>query len=301
MARGTWLLNANNSLTLDRPHILAILNVTPDSFSDGGELATVERAVSRAITALEAGASMLDIGGESTRPGAERVDAKEQIARVVPVIRAIRTTGNNVPISVDTTLSEVARVALDAGASAVNDVSGGSEDPQMLKLIAERGCGVILMHRLRPPGEDRYSDQYKGDAPAYEGGVVSAVRGALRSCAQRAIDAGIEPSKVVLDPGLGFGKTVGQNLELIRAASELEQIGYPILSAASRKSFVGTLSGVQEPRDRVVGSVAITLAQYQEGVRLFRVHDVEPHAQALRVAHAIAGEPLYDADRLVSE
>lgn len=284
-----WRLTGGRVLTLDRPRLMAILNVTPDSFSDGGTLTTPERVVDRARRALDEGADMLDIGGESTRPGAQRVHADEQIARVVPAIRAIRDAGIDAPISVDTTRVAVASSALDAGADAINDVSGGLEEPDILTRAAECSCGLILMHRLRPPERDTYSTQYADAPPAYEGGVVRAVRDALEACARRAINAGVSRDAIVLDPGLGFGKTVEQNIALVRASTEFETIGFPTLGAASRKSFVGALSGVDEPSDRVAGSIAFALAQHARGVRLFRVHDVAPHAQALRVAHAIRG------------
>ena len=303
MSVRVWQLRAHTgaALPLDRPHILAILNVTPDSFSDGGELPSPSAVVARAMRVLEEGASMLDIGAESTRPGAERVPADEQIARAVPAIEAIRAAGIDAPISIDTTRADVARAALDASADAINDVSGATEDPGLLPLAAERGCAVILMHRLRPPDADRYSDQYTRDAPTYEGGVVHAVRTALEACAQRALDAGVAPESIVLDPGLGFGKTVDQNLALVRATRELEAIGYPTLGAASRKSFVGKLTGVPEARERVIGSVAFALAQFRAGVRLFRVHDVEPHRQALAVARALDAESPVTPAQIASE
>ncbi|MFG0274932.1 MAG: dihydropteroate synthase [Phycisphaerales bacterium] len=274
------------SLSLDAPRIIAILNVTPDSFSDGGEIAGPDGALRRAEAALDDGAHMLDVGGESTRPGAARIDAAEQIRRVVPAIEAIRRAGLDCPISVDTTLAPVARAAIDAGADCVNDVSGAREDDAMLALGAERACGIVLMHRLRPPGDDRYSDRYADDAPDYDagGGVVAVVRAFLRERAQAALEAGVAHDAIVVDPGLGFGKTVAQNLALIRAAPSFLADGLPVLSAASRKSFIGRLSGVEPPAERVAGSMAISVAQLLVGVRLFRVHDVRQHAEALRVA-----------------
>lgn len=283
----TWKLGNGRTLPLDRPRVLAILNVTPDSFSDAGALPTPESCVARAREAIAHGADMLDIGGESTRPGAGRVPPPEQIARTVPPIEAIRAAGIDAPISIDTTRSDVARAALDAGADAINDVSGATEDHAMLALASERACGLVLMHRLRPPDADSYSDRYTTDAPEYPGGVVDAVRRTLRVMAQRALDAGCAPGTIVLDPGLGFGKTVEQNLELIRSPRAFEALGFPTLSAASRKSFVGTVSGVERPSRRVSGSVAISVAHCLAGVRLFRVHDVAEHAQALRMAREL--------------
>jgi len=284
-----WRLARGRRLTLDRPRIIAILNLTPDSFSDGGQIPDPHHALRRAQEALEHGADMLDIGGESTRPGAQRVDAQEQIRRVVPTIEAVRAAGITCPISVDTTRAAVARAALDAGADAVNDVAAAREDDAMLPLAAERACGLILMHRLRPPDADRYSHQYAADAPQYsaQGGVVSAVRTFLRRRADDAIAAGCDHQAIVLDPGLGFGKTVKQNLALLAAAETLATLGFPLLSAASRKSFIGHLSGVDRPADRVAGSIAASAAHLFAGARLFRVHDVREHAEALRVGWAI--------------
>ncbi|MEM1423444.1 MAG: dihydropteroate synthase [Planctomycetota bacterium] len=285
-----WRLSPTRTLTLDEPQILAILNVTPDSFSDGGELHTTDAIVARAQWALADGAHMLDIGGESTRPGAQRVPPEQQIARTRPAIRAIRDAGIDAPISIDTTRAGVAEAALDAGADAINDVSGGTEDPAILTLAAERSAGIILMHRLRPPEHDSYSDRYT-DTPVYDKGVVDTVRDALRDASERAISAGCAHDAIVLDPGLGFGKTVEQNIALVNAAHRFEALGHPTLSGASRKSFVGAITGVDEPRERVAGSLAFALAHHASGVRLFRVHDVAPHAHALRVAHALNGLP----------
>ncbi|USO00332.1 MAG: dihydropteroate synthase [Phycisphaeraceae bacterium] len=270
---------------------MAIVNATPDSFSDGGRHNDPSRAVDAARAFVAVGADMLDVGGESTRPGSQRVQADEQIRRVVPVIRAIREAGVDTPISIDTTLAAVAWAALDAGADAINDVSGGEEDPDLVALAAERACGLILMHRLVPPERDRYSDRYD-EAPAY-GDVVEAVRADLGRKAEAAIAAGCDPESIVLDPGLGFGKTVEQNVELVQGSAKLMSLGYPLLGAASRKSFVGRLSmGPMDrdppgPADRLGGSIVFSLAQLARGVRLFRVHDVREQARALRAAWAI--------------
>lgn len=280
-----WRLARGGSLALDAPRIIAIINVTPDSFSDGGKLATVDDAVDAMRRAVEDGAAMLDIGGESTRPGADRVAADEQIRRVIPAISAARRAGIETPISVDTTLASVARAALDAGADAVNDVSAGNEDPAMLPLAAQRACGIVLMHRLKPPESDRYSHLHT-TTPAYEhtDGVVGAVRQFLCERADAALAAGIARDAIVLDPGLGFGKSVEQNFALIARARTIAELGFPLLSAASRKSFIGKVSGEADPSRRVAGSVAISVAHALAGVRLFRVHDVKEHAQALKVA-----------------
>lgn len=279
---------------------MAILNATPDSFSDGGRHLDPERAAAAADLFVADGADMLDVGGESTRPGAARVDEAEQIRRVVGVIEAVRAAGVAVPISVDTTRRAVAEAALDAGADAINDVSGGEDDSHraggMLALAAERGCGIVLMHRLAPPSEDRFSDRY--DAPPEYGDVVGEVAGYLAQRADAAVAAGCDRSAVVLDPGLGFGKTVEQNADLARGTARLCSLGCPILAAASRKSFVGRLSmgpGDTEPAPpeaRLGGSVAFSIVQMLGGARLFRVHDVRQQAEALRAAWKLVGTNL---------
>jgi dihydropteroate synthase len=287
----TWRIGRSREIFLDRPRLMAVLNITPDSFSDGGSYPTVREAVEAARRAVEAGADILDIGGESTRPGAPRVTAPEQIARVAPVIEEIRRdlSLQSVAITVDTTLSEVADAAFDAGADAVNDVSAGTEDEAMLGLIADRLAGVVLMHRLAAPAGDRYSDRYEpGDEPRYRD-VVADVREHLAARVEAALARGVRPEGIVVDPGLGFGKTVGQNLELVRRTWEIADLGYPVLSGASRKSFVGRVSGMGDApaAERVAGSVAFSVAHYMEGAIVFRVHDVAEHARALRAAHAI--------------
>lgn len=292
-ARGpaaAWRYGARGVLSLDQARIVAILNVTPDSFSDGGKIATPGAAAGAAAIAVEQGAAMLDIGGESTRPGAARVGAVEQIVRVVPAIRAIRAMGGAVgvvPISVDTTLSSVARAALDAGADAINDVSAGTEDEGILSLAAERGTGVILMHRLRPPGEDAYSDRYR-EPPRY-GDVVLEVREFLLARARRAMEMGVGRDSIVIDPGLGFGKSVEDNLRLVRRVDELVGTGFAVLGAASRKSFVGRIAMGREtrPSERLAGTLAFAAALHARGVRLFRVHDVGEHVEALKVLEAV--------------
>lgn len=286
----SWCYSPRGSLPLDRPRILGVINLTPDSFSDGGRTETPADAVRLASKLIADGADMLDIGGESTRPGAQRVDAAEQIRRTEPAIRAIRAAGGvlgAVPISIDTTLTGVARAALDAGADAINDVSAGREDDDLFPLAAERGAGLILMHRAAPPGVDSYSDRY-ASSPRYSD-VVAEVGAFLRARADGAIAAGIDRAAIVLDPGLGFGKSVEQNVELVRRTYELVRLGFPVLSAASRKSFVGRVSLERDsaPSERLAGSIAFSVAHFAAGARLFRVHDVREQAEALRAAHAL--------------
>lgn len=284
----SWRLNETHTLALDEPAIMAILNATPDSFSDGGTHLAPNAATGFAIRAIEEGAHVIDVGGESTRPGSERVPVDEQLARVIPVIRAIRETGLETPITIDTTRVAVARAALDAGADAINDVSGATEEPEMLRLAADRGCGIVLMHRLTTPARDVYSTQYERE-PDYAGDVVEHVRAALGDLLARATDAGVREDAILLDPGLGFGKSVAQNLALIRETGRLRELGRPILSGASRKSFVGAIAGVEDPASRDEASAVLSVLHERAGARVFRVHAVGPHARALRVARALSG------------
>jgi dihydropteroate synthase len=279
-----WRTSDHRVLALDEPRLIGVLNATPDSFSDGGLYPSVDALVGAALRFVEEGADVIDIGGESTRPGAARVGEAEQIDRTIPVIEELRRC-SDVLISIDTTRSAVARAALDAGANIINDQAAGLEDERMLPLAAERGCGLILMHRLAPPPEDSYSHQYEQE-PEYED-VVATVRDFLLGRCTAAETAGVPREAIVIDPGLGFGKSVEQNYRLIARSAELLATGYPVLGAASRKSFIGAVTGVEPPRDRLIGSVAAGVVQYLAGVRLFRVHDVAAHRQALAVTSAV--------------
>ncbi len=285
-----WRIGRDRSLDLAEPRLMAILNATPDSFFDGSRVGDVASAVERADGFVREGAAMLDIGGESTRPGSAAVSVEEQIERTLPIIRAIRSAGGalrRIPISIDTTRSEVAEAALDGGADVVNDVSAGRDDPAMLELVGSRGAGLILMHRVRPASEDAYSDRY--ERPPMEGDVVAHVRRFLKERALAAMEAGVEREAIVLDPGLGFGKSVEQNLELIRRTGELADLGYPVLSGLSRKSFVGrvqTGGGESDAGERLAGTLAMSLMHVMAGARLLRVHDVGEHGGAIRAGIA---------------
>jgi len=285
----SWILSPQRTICIDRPLCFGILNITPDSFSDGGELGSVGEAVERARAMIDEGADGLDIGGESTRPGAARIGVGEQIRRVVPGIEAIRKGGITTPITIDTTSAPVALAALDAGGDAINDVSAGFDDEAMIPLIAERGCGLVLMHRVMDPGQDRYSDQYENRP--IEGDVVGCVVSALASRRDEALLAGVDRRCIVLDPGLGFGKDVGQNLELIRQTDRLVGLGHPVLSGLSRKSFVGRVSigADSEPKDRLAGTLALSVMHLHCGARVFRVHDVGAHRRALDAAWSLLG------------
>ena len=284
-----WKLSTTRAITLDRPCVVCILNVTPDSFADGGKYSEVESALDRAKQAVDEGADMLDVGGESTRPGAARVNTDEQRRRVAPVIEAIRSAGIDVPISIDTTRAAVARAAIEAGADAVNDVSAMTEDPAMLGVIVEKDCGVVLMHRKTTPDRDSYSDEYL-NAPEYSD-VVGEVCDVLDQQAGLLIEAGVERGRIVVDPGLGFGKSVEDNLLLIARTDEILGLGYPVMSGLSRKSFVGraALGRDSEPWERVRASAGMSVVHLQRGARIFRVHDVKEHRAALDGAWAILG------------
>jgi dihydropteroate synthase len=258
--------------------------VTPDSFSDGGRFASVDEALAHALQLVDEGAGILDVGGESTRPGAAPVAADEQIRRVVPLIARIRSR-SNVAISVDTTNAAVAHAALEAGADIVNDVSAGADDSGMFPLVARRGVGVILMHRLAAPSEDSYSDRYSKE-PAY-GDVVRDVCDFLVDRVDIAMQAGIARDAIAVDPGLGFGKSVSQNYELLARTSEIAALGFPVLVGASRKSFLGAVSGRSDPEQRIIGSVVAAVAAFGGGARIVRAHDVGAHREALLVAHAV--------------
>lgn len=286
MTSVAWTLRGGD-LPLEPWALMGVLNVTPDSFSDGGLHLDPGAAVKAAIAMAEAGASIIDVGGESTRPGADRIAADEQIRRVVPVIEAIRRE-SDVPISIDTTLGEVALAAIDAGANAINDVSAGLEDPTILRIAAETGAGLVLMHRRLPPEEDRYSDRYE-NPPVY-GDVVAEVTAFLLDRAASAEAAGVTPAAIALDPGLGFGKSVQQNFALLARMGEIASLGRPLLLGASRKSFIGAVSGEDQPPKRVPGSVVAAVVGWSAGARILRVHDVPETRQGLQVASATLAE-----------
>jgi dihydropteroate synthase len=295
-----WTIRGT-SLTLDHPRIIAILNLTPDSFFDGGAVGDPAQdpapAVAAAARAVADGADILDLGAESTRPGAAAVAADLQSARLLPVIRAIRAAPDHslatIPISIDTTRAAVAQACLDAGADIINDVSGGTDDAEMLGVMAKSKCGVILMHRLVPPAQDKYSDQY-ASAPRY-GDVVEEVGAYLAQRVRAALHASVRAESILIDPGLGFGKSVDDNLALICGTPRLlacaRQAGpvAGVLSALSRKSFVGRISlgRDSEPHERLPGTLALSRQHFTLGARVFRVHDVKEHVQTLRAGQAM--------------
>jgi dihydropteroate synthase len=256
--------------------IMGIVNVTPDSFSDGGEWFERAAATDHGRRLVAEGASILDVGGESTRPYAEPVSVEEELERVVPVIEALVPTGAQ--LSVDTMKVAVARAALDAGATLVNDVTAFRHEPEMATLAAERGCDCCLMHMLGDP-------QTMQENPRYDD-VVSEVKAFLEERAAHAVGAGIDEARIMLDPGIGFGKTVEHNLELLRRLDEIVALGFPIVVGTSRKGFLGHLTGREDPHDRVAATVATNVLALERGARVFRVHDVPASIDALKVAAA---------------
>jgi dihydropteroate synthase len=260
------------------PVLLGILNATPDSFSDGGEFFDRDAATRQAEEMLDEGARIIDVGGESTRPGSDPVGPKEELRRTMPVIRGILEARPGATVSIDTYRASTAEAALDTGALIINDVSALG-DPKMAGLVAERGVRIILMHML---GEPKSMQQ----DPRYED-VVREVRDFLAGRAEQAIRAGVKEENIILDPGIGFGKTIRHNLELLNDLHALVGLGFPVLVGASRKSFLGKVAGTDGAKDRLFGTVATSVMAYERGATFFRVHDVRPNREALAVAAAI--------------
>jgi dihydropteroate synthase len=257
---------------------MGILNVTPDSFSDGGKFATTDAAIMHAEALAEAGADVIDVGGESTRPGSDPVAPAEQIRRVLPVLQSV---ANRLPVvfSIDTTSSEVAHAALDVGATLINDISAGRDDPQILSLAARRRCPIILMHMLGRP-------KTMQQAPHYEE-VTAEVAGFLDERIVAAGIHGVNIDKILIDPGIGFGKTREHNLELLKHLRELTVLGRPLVIGTSRKRFIGQITGETEAENRVFGTAATVAWSLANGASIVRVHDVGPIVQVVRVIRAI--------------
>jgi dihydropteroate synthase len=258
--------------------LMGVVNVTPDSFSDGGLYLDSEAAIAHGIELSDDGAAILDIGGESTRPGADPVPVEEELRRVIGVIEGLVEARPAARLSIDTSKSAVARAALDAGATLVNDVTALRGDPEIASVIAAAGAGCCLMHML---GEPRTMQ----DDPRYED-VVAEVKAFLKERIAYAVAAGIDEQRILVDPGIGFGKTVEHNLELVRRLDELVALGRPVVIGTSRKSFLGKLTGRPDPADRVPGTIATCVLALERGARIFRVHDVSLVHDALAVAAA---------------
>ena len=260
------------------PQLMGVVNVTPDSFSDGGRYLDPAAAIDHGVELAGQGAAILDVGGESTRPGAEPVGRDEELRRVVPVIEGLAGRVPDAVLSVDTTKAEVARRAVAAGATVVNDVSALRGDPELAGVVAEAGVGCCLMHML---GEPRTMQ----DDPRYDD-VVSDVKAFLEERLAFAVGQGVDESAVWLDPGIGFGKTARHNLELLARLDEIVALGRPVVVGTSRKSFLGRLAGGREPDQRLPGTIATNVLALERGASVFRVHDVAAVADALAVAGA---------------
>jgi len=269
------------ALDLSRPVVMGVVNVTPDSFSDGGRFADADTAVAHGKRLAREGAAVLDIGGESTRPRAAPVPEAEELRRAIPVISALAAEDGDAELSVDTTKPGVAQAALAAGATIVNDVSAFRAAPEMAGLVAGAGAMCCLMHML---GEPRTMQE----APRYDD-VVSEVKAFLEERLRFATSEGVLEERVWLDPGIGFGKTVEHNLELLRRLGELVAIGRPVVVGTSRKSFLGRLAGGRDESERLPGTIATNVLALERGATVFRVHDVAEVADALRVSAAVVG------------
>jgi dihydropteroate synthase len=266
--------------------VMGVVNVTPDSFSDGGDFHSAESAAEHALRLVDTGADIIDIGGESTRPGSDPVRAEEEMQRVLPVIRDV-TRATSVPISIDTYKPEVARAALEAGAKIVNDVSGLRENAGMAELIAEREVPVILMHMKGSPKTMQTNPTYND--------LISQICSVLSDSVDAALTAGTARDRIIVDPGIGFGKTFEDNLVILDRLHEIRSLGAPICIGVSRKAFIGAALGIAEPKERLFGSIAANVIAVREGARIVRVHDVAETVEAVRIADAVA------AGRLPSE
>jgi dihydropteroate synthase len=265
------------------PVVVGILNVTPDSFSDGGDFLDLEAAAVHAAAMLDEGAGILDLGGESTRPGSDPVSQEEEIRRVIPVVERILTVCPEAMISVDTSRAGTATAALEAGARLINDVTALRGDPRMASVVGEAACPVILMHMQGEPKTMQKEPHYED--------VVREVRDFLAERAEYAVDAGVRPENIVVDPGIGFGKNLEHNLYLLHNLDAIVDLGFPVLIGATRKRFIGSITGVQEAKERIFGTVVTTVLAYERGATFFRVHDVRANYEALAVAAAVLDTP----------
>ncbi len=269
------------TLRIDRPRIMGVLNMTPDSFSDGGRFREPSAALRHALQMIGEGADIIDVGGESTRPGAEEVSTQEELARTVPIIELLRRE-TDTAISIDTTKSEVARAAILAGANFINDISGLCFDTAMAEVAAETRAGLFLMHTRGRPRDMQKETRYED--------LVGEVSSALQNSIDTARGAGIPESRLAIDPGIGFGKSFEGNLELLRRLSELRALGRPILLGTSRKGFLGVISGESDPAARLPGTLATIALGVAQGASIFRVHDVSAARQAADTAYAVCHE-----------
>ncbi|MBV9603970.1 MAG: dihydropteroate synthase [Solirubrobacterales bacterium] len=263
--------------------IMGVVNVTPDSFSDGGRYLDAQAAIAHGLELEAEGAAILDVGGESTRPGADPVPEAEELRRVMPVIEGLLERGSGAQVSIDTSKSSVAARAVQAGATLVNDVTAFRGDPEMAAVVAGAGADCCLMHMLGDPRTMQRDPHYDD--------VVGEIKAFLEERMAFAVRAGIAEERILLDPGIGFGKTVEHNLELLRRLGEFVALGRPVLIGTSRKTFLGRLTGRDCPDDRVAATVATNVLAYERGARVFRVHDVAPVHDALTVTAATVSPP----------
>ena len=273
-----YLLGRTCRITLDRPRIMGVLNVTPDSFSDGGEIRSTDEAIARARQITAEGADRIDIGGESTRPGAAAVSLQEELDRVMPVLEALRHE-IDVPVSIDTNKSEVAQAGLEAGAEFINDISGLRFDARIAEVVARMEAGLFLMHTRGRPAQMQADTVYRD--------LIGEVVGRLEESLGAALRAGVNTERIAIDPGIGFGKDAAGNLALLKRLAELGRLGRPILLGTSRKRFLGEITGQPEPRQRLAGTLATVALGVASGAGLFRVHDVGPAREAALTAWAI--------------
>jgi dihydropteroate synthase len=273
-----WTLRNRTFNWGERTYLMGILNVTPDSFSDGGQFNTLDRALDQAQYLINSGADILDIGGQSTRPQATEISVNEELERTIPVIQALRQE-TDIPISIDTTRSQVAQQAIAAGADIVNDISGATYDPEMLSVVAQLGIPIILMHIRGTPQTMQTLTDYQD--------LLGEILAWLQQRIAAAIAAGINPAKIAIDPGIGFAKTYAQNLELLRQTAAFQRLGCPVLVGPSRKSFIGHILDQPDPQQRVWGTAAACCAAIAGGADILRVHDVRAMYDVCRVADAI--------------
>jgi dihydropteroate synthase len=281
MSRSSWYLRDRTFSWGQRTYIMGVLNVTPDSFSDGGQFNTVESALKQAAQMVRDGADILDIGGQSTRPNAEDVTLEEEFQRVIPAIEAIRQDAGfaQIPISIDTTRSSVAAAGIAAGADIINDISGGTYDPQILTTAARLGVPIILMHLRGTPKTMQTLTDYQN--------LIGEIIEFLQHQIQSAIAAGVDRQHIMIDPGIGFAKKFDQNLEILQRLDEFQRLNCPILVGASRKSFIGHILNQPDPQKRVLGTAAACVSAIAKGADVVRVHDVAELYDACRVADAI--------------
>lgn len=264
----------------ERTYVMGVLNITPDSFSDGGEFHGLERAIAQAQYLVDRGADIVDIGGQSTRPGSPQISLDEELNRVIPVLKNLRELPEpygNIPVSIDTTRSEVAQAAVEAGADWVNDISGGDLDEQMLATVAQLGVPIILMHMRGTPETMQQLTQYED--------LMGQIVAVLEAKIQKALKSGIK--EIIIDPGIGFAKTYEQNLEILRQIPQLRELGYPVLIGPSRKSFIGHILNQPDPKKRVWGTASACCAAISGGADVVRVHDLPEMVEVCRVADAI--------------